>query len=513
MIHPRRSLVPSQVLAATAASLTVLAAAGASAAEDPQVQKLREQLERQQAVIESQEARLQQQERLLRDLAARIGPPAPATATVVTAPVAGVALASGTAVAKAEAEAIDQLALVEAKGGPNGGNDPEPARPGPVGTRFAGLDVIMGGALRTTVTTTTARMQPDATPFFVLPKIPGVPEGTTKIDARLSSLFFKIKGAQLGDFQLGGTIYAYLFDGDLLSGKYGVYPGMAYIDATSDKWRFAAGLQQDVFSPMIPTMVDRMSAFAGSGNAGNSFKPQLRVERFFVKGTDRLVIQGAIADALPSNIKPGFVDSTENTGVPNLEGRIAWTRGNDREATLPWPKYVLGVSGATGRFRTLYDRNPDSSVTDIGSYTTTLNGVAVEGSWRLTDRFGVQGEVYSGKALGAYLATAFQTVNATERAPISSDGYWGEAAYYWTPKLHSHLGYGIDRPDKGDGPGIGANETAFANLFWDPSPMTTLGFEATWRQTALLAGFDPLGRPIYVDNDGFAFMLSSELRF
>jgi len=513
VIHPRRSLVPSQVLAATAASLIVLAAAGASAAEDPQVQKLREQLERQQAVIESQEARLQQQERLLRDLAARIGPPAPATATVVAAPVAGAALASGTAVAKAEAEAIDQLALVEAKGGPDGGNDPEPARPGPVGTRFAGLDVTLAGALRTTVTTTTARMQPDATPFFVLPKIPGVPDGTTKIDARLSSLLISIKGAQQGDFQLGGMIYAYLFDGDLLSGKYGLYPGFAYIDATSDKWRFAAGLQQDVFSPMMPTMVDRMSAFAGSGNAGNSFKPQLRVERFFVKGTDRLVIQGAIADALPSNIKPGFVDSTENTGVPNLEGRIAWTRGNDREATLPWPKYVLGLSGATGRFRTLYDRNPDPNVTDIGSYTTTLSGVAVEGSWRLTDRFGVQGEVYSGKALGAYLATAFQTVNATERAPISSDGYWGEAAYYWTPKLHSHLGYGIDRPDKGDGPGIGANETAFANLFWDPSPMTTLGFEATWRQTALLAGFDPLGRPIYVDNDGFAFMLSSELRF
>jgi hypothetical protein len=46
--------------------------------------------------------------------------------------VAGAALASGASVA--EAEAIDQLALVEAKGGPDGGNDPEPARPGPVGT-------------------------------------------------------------------------------------------------------------------------------------------------------------------------------------------------------------------------------------------------------------------------------------------------------------------------------------------------------------------------------------------
>jgi hypothetical protein len=170
--------------------------------------------------------------------------------------------------------------------------------------------VTLAGALRTTVTTTTARMQPDATPFFVLPKIPGVPDGTTKIDARLSSLLISIKGAQQGDFQLGGMIYAYLFDGDLLSGKYGLYPGFAYIDATSDKWRFAAGLQQDVFSPMMPTMVDRMSAFAGSGNAGNSFKPQLRVERFFVKGTDRLVIQGAIAGlaGFLFGVKDGYVN-------------------------------------------------------------------------------------------------------------------------------------------------------------------------------------------------------------
>jgi len=505
VIHPRRTPSPALALAGSLAGLTLLGASGALAADDPQVQKLREQLERQQAIIESQEARLQQQERLLRDLAARIGPAAPAPAN----PAPAAALARTEAPPAAGADAVAQLALSE----PDAETIEDQARPGPVGTRFAALDVVMGGALRTTVTTTTARMQPDAAPFFVLPKIPGVPEGTTKIDARLSSLFFKIKGAQLGDFQLGGMIYAYLFDGDLLSGKYGVYPGMAYIDATSDKWRFAAGLQQDVFSPMIPTMVDRMSAFAGSGNAGNSFKPQLRVERFFVNGPDRLVLQGAVADALPSNIKPGFVDSTENTGVPNFEGRIAWTRGSDQEATLPWPKYVLGVSGATGRFRTLYDRNPDPEISDISSYTTTLNGVAVEGAWRVTDRFGVQGEYYSGKALGAYLATAFQTVNSAERKPISSDGFWGEAAYYWTPKLHSHLGYGIDRPDRGDGPGIGDNETAFLNLFWDPSPMTTLGLEATWRQTALLAGFDPLGRPVYVDNDGFAFMLSSELRF
>jgi hypothetical protein len=48
------------------------------------------------------------------------------------------------------------------------------------------------------------------------------------------------------------------------------------------------------------------------------------------------------------------------------------------------------------------------------------------------------------------------------------------------------------------------NETAFANLYWDPSPMTTLGLEATWRRTGFDGDFD---------NQGLALMLSSELRF
>ena len=489
----------------------------ALAADDAQIQLLKQQLQRQQAVIDSQEARLREQERLLRELAAKVGQPiAPAAiaqpAALPTSPATAVVATSGLGTSAGSASAAGEAGAATAGTEDAAQGTATNAAPAPVGTRFPGLQVTLAGALRTTVTTTTARMQPDATPFFVLPEIPGVPDGTTKIDARLSSLLINIRGAKLGDFQLGGMIYAYLFDGDLLSGQYGVYPGFAYIDATSDRWRFAAGLQQDVFSPMGPNMVDRMSAFAGSGNAGNSFKPQLRVERFFVNGNDKVVLQGALADALPSNIKPGFVDSTENTGMPNIEARIAWTHGNDEEATLPWPKYVLGLSGATGKFRTLYDRNPDPDIKDISSYTTNLSGVALEGSWRVTDRFGLQGEYYQGKALGAYLATAFQTVNSSTRRPISSDGFWAEAAWYWNRKLHSHLGYGIDRPDHSDGPGIGSNETAFANLFWDPSPMTTLGFEATWRQTALF-GIDELGRPRYFDNDGFAFMLSSELRF
>jgi hypothetical protein len=117
----------------------------------------------------------------------------------------------------------------------------------------------------------------------------------------------------------------------------------------------------------------------------------------------------------------------------------------------------------------------------------------------------VQGELYRGRAFAPYLAGIFQTVTA-DRTPVRSEGGWGEFAWWWQPDLHSHIGYGRDRAWSSSGaqPGVRSNETAFANLFWDPSPMTTLGLEATWRRTEYEGG---------LGNEGFALMLSSELRF
>jgi hypothetical protein len=454
----------------------------------------RRQLDEQRRQLAAQEEQLRAQERTLNELSTRMG--AGAAVGAPTLPTSSTSPSPA-----AQAPAPSQEATRQGLG--------QPVEIGPpsVSSRFGDIKVYMGGALRTTVNTTTARMQPDATPFFVLPKVNGVADGTTKIDARLSSLFFSIDGAKLGDFKLGGSIYAYLFDGDLLSGKYGFYPGFAYIDAVSDRWRFAAGLQMDIFSPMIPTMVDRMSAFAGSGNPGNSFKPQLRAEHMITQGRDRIVLQGALADAVASNIKPPsnanpLASSIENTGLPNFEARVAWTRGAPGEANvwLPWAEYTLGLSGATGNYRTF------SLLNAFSAYDTRLSGVAIEGAWRITPRFGVQGELYAGRALGQYLATIFQSTNSATGQAISSKGGWAEAAWYWTPRMHSHLGYGQDKADANDVPvgGFLSNRTAFLNLFWDPSPKTTLAIEGTWRKT----GYRGLG-----DYSGYSLMLSSELRF
>ena len=505
---PRARELRSLLVAAcvSAASLHPLASQAADASAElselrSQLDAQRRQLDAQRRQLAAQEEQLRVQERALNALSSRIGAAPQTGAAPQPVAVPAAAATAATAGATGDAPALSQEAMRQGLG--------QPVEVGPpaVSSRFGDIKVYMGGALRTTVNTTTARMQPDATPFFVLPKVNGVADGTTKIDARLSSLFFSIDGVKLGDFKLGGSIYAYLFDGDLMSGKYGFYPGFAYIDAVSDRWRFAAGLQMDVFSPMIPTMVDRMSAFAGSGNPGNSFKPQLRAEHMITQGRDRIVVQGAFADAVASNIKPPtnanpLAASIENTGLPNLEARVAWTRGKPGEgnAWLPWAEYTLGISGATGNYRTF------SLLNAFPSYETRLSGLALEAAWRITPRLGVQGELYSGRALGQYLATIFQSTNSASGQAISSKGGWAEAAWYWTPTMHSHLGYGQDKADANEVPvgGFLSNRTAFLNLFWDPSPKTTLAIEGTWRKT----GYSGLG-----EYSGYSLMFSSELRF
>jgi hypothetical protein len=126
-------------------------------------------------------------------------------------------------------------------------------------------------------------------------------------------------------------------------------------------------------------------------------------------------------------------------------------------------------------------------------------GVGSDLRWKITDFFGVAGEVYTGQTLGTYSRGVLQTVSINTLEGIRSSGGWLEVFLYWTPCLHIHAGYGIDDPIDRDVSLTGPvrNETIFCTLLWDLTQSVRFGFEFTWRETAYQA--------LLLDNEGAGF--------
>ena len=104
--------------------------------------------------------------------------------------------------------------------------------------------------------------------------------------------------------------------------------------------------------------------------------------------------------------------------------------------------------------------------------------------WAITDRCGLQGELYVGQTLGTYMGGILQNVNTNTFEGIRSAGGWFEFYFYICPeKLHTHVGFGIDDPRDADlafGQ-LTRNETLFANLIWDVTKHFRVAGELTYR--------------------------------
>ncbi len=86
----------------------------------------------------------------------------------------------------------------------------------------------------------------------------------------------------------------------------------SYGELFNDQWRFAAGLQLDVFAPNLPTVLP----FTIDGSPiGNTIKGQIRVERFLKSGSDsQWTLQGAVSEPLNS-IKTPDISLDEDNGI------------------------------------------------------------------------------------------------------------------------------------------------------------------------------------------------------
>ncbi len=94
----------------------------------------------------------------------------------------------------------------------------------------------------------------------------------------------------------------------------------------NDDWRFAAGLQNDVFNPRKPTSISLAAMFT-TGNT-RSFRSQARIERF-IKPSDasEYTVQFAVSDPIQSVFGSRDLRIQEDNGWPNVEGRVSMGLG------------------------------------------------------------------------------------------------------------------------------------------------------------------------------------------
>jgi hypothetical protein len=344
------------------------------------------------------------------------------------------------------------------------------------------FDVRFFGAITLDMLFSGARPVSPGDPFYLAPgTIRGFNQSTFDINARQTMLGAELSGPEVCGFQSGGLIEVMFFDGSVIQDQYGILPLQAYGELTNGDWRFAAGLQYDVFNPLAPTVLP-FSALAGSGNVGNSFRGQVRLERFLHPADDiQLTMQTALSEPITTTIDPIFQVSEDN-GWPNIEGRIAVGLGPPDAHNHDHHRPIeVGVSAVGGQIRT----TPLLS----GPVVANVWGVGSDFRWKLMDTFGFQGEFYTGETLGTYDGAILQDINADTLKGIRSTGGWLETFFYWTPSLHSHVGFGIDDPINRDvSDSVGAlgrtrNSTIFANLLWDVSESFHVGVELTWRET------------------------------
>ena len=367
-----------------------------------------------------------------------------------------------------------------------------------LGTKY---NIQVFGAMTLDMLYSKPRTVSKGSPFYLLPDSPiGFDQDTVSIHARQSTLGAALTGPQFCGFQAGGLVAALFFNDAIIVDQYGFLPMQAYGELRNDCWRFSAGLQFDVFNPGAPTVLP-FSMLSASGNSGNSFRGQIRMERFFNPSPSvQWTIQTALSEPIAATLDPAFQVVAEDNGWPNIEARIALGIGTpDMSGLEPVRPFQLGISGVGGQIRT--------TQLLTNQVAADVWGIGADLRWQLTSCLGIAGEFYTGQGLGTYGGGILQninfdtadTANSTGQS-IRSTGGWLEAFLYWTPCLHTHVGYGLDDPIDRDLSQTqrSRNSTAFANLIWDVNQSFRIGTEFTYRETEYVS-------PDLLSNEGPGF--------
>lgn len=343
--------------------------------------------------------------------------------------------------------------------------------------------VVPYGILWANMVYETQRTQVGDYTFYVLPERPNT-QDQFHVDGRSTRLGIDVSGPQVPAFCCAASGGKIEFDFQRTidtENRSGVLLRHAYVEVKNEDFRLLFGQTWDVISPLYPGML-MYSVGWGGGNIGYR-RAQLRGERYLaLSDTALVVVQGSLnADIIQEVSTTTFTG--DQSGWPVLMGRVGMILGPRGQGCYP---FEFGVSSHYGD--QIFDfRAPFRARIGDRERTWSLNA---DFRFPMSERFGVQGEFFTGENLGAYLGGILQGVDVGTPAnpgtglPIRSTGGWVEAWYDWTPRLHNHVGWGVDDPINSDVTvGRIYNSFYFANLCFDVTQRFLIGFEFSYWKT------------------------------
>ncbi|MFZ4687635.1 MAG: hypothetical protein ACOYLS_00215 [Polymorphobacter sp.] len=466
-------------LVAAAALLTLPNTAAAAIIDQAAlVAELQRQIAAQQAQIDAQAKAIAE----LRGLV--IGKSGPASTAAIAVPVVAAAESEPAAPVSAPSRTSDHI------------------------VRVGNADVILGGAFTlNTLVSSRRTVGPAGSVFYLAPPDVTGRDNVLDMTAQYSRISLGIDIPAGDDWTVSARTMFTFYNGSLFNASYGFQPLFGYGSANNGRWTFSAGLMFELFSPRQPDVVDSVSALYFSGNPANSPRAQLRAEwRAPVASGTQVEAALALTDPISTFVSKDLTDRTEDNGIPNVETRLAVTHAPDGwSSLLDRAMWEVGLSAVYGEFRKFYNLTPPYDVR-----TNQARGISVDAGVSLSPRVALQGEVWTGQALGNYGAAIGASVNPVTRREVHASGGWGEVALAWSDTAHSTFGYGFDRPNRDQlVPGDKArNETLWGNVFWRAAPWLQLGLEGTWRRTQYLLPADGL-----LSNDGFGMLMTTSFRY
>ena len=231
------------------------------------------------------------------------------------------------------------------------------------------------------------------------------------------------------------------------------------------------GQTSDVISPLNPSTLNYTVAW-WAGNIGFR-RPQIRAtKRFVTGGGDELRVEGALTHNI-YDTKVGSV-SGEDAGLA-AQTRIAYSF-----ARSGGPPVTLGISG----HRAAEEFETGTTTERLDSWSANLDLTLP-----LSDKVGLQGELFHGKSLAPYLGGAGQGVGqSASPGPsslhgIHSRGGWLAVSYATAPesKGRPRFNAGVSADDvKSDDLATGArelNRSVFGNVIFRLTRAMDAGFE------------------------------------